>query len=97
MPVMITVGRKVAAVNTSMCDVWGYKRENIIGKPTCIFYTRKEDYNNVGLLLQCHKEFTYKAPLRRGDGRIVTANIKVTKNEEENYVTIYFDKILEES
>lgn len=94
---MITSGRKILSVNTKMCDVWGYTKQELVGKTTCKLYAGKEDYNNIGILLQFNNQFTAKAHLKKKDGTVVLTKIKITKNEEENYVTVYFNNILEES
>lgn len=94
---MITSGRKILSVNSKMCDVCGYTKQELVGYQTQKLYAYKKEYKTIGELLAIHKEFTTKAHLKRKDNSVVLTTVKITKNEVENYVTVYFDGILGES
>lgn len=92
--VMITFNRVIEYANRRIEDITGYKRSELIGSSTKLFYPTEAEWTRVGEIQKNSSEGRVKSTLRRKDGTHVDCLVKMTRVIEginEFIVTIYLE------
>jgi len=74
----MVVNRVIMEVNPRVCDILGYRREELVGQNSCMLYLSDEDYNYVGKekyrQIAGQGSGTVETRFRCKDGRIIFAS-----------------------
>lgn len=94
MGMMITLNRIVQYVNRRVEDLLGYKKSELVGRSTRVFYSSDDEWEEVGKVQVGNQDSRVKVVLRKKDGSPVNCFMRMTRvhyNDNEYIITVYVE------